>query len=210
MAVYTIKEMYRTLQGEGVHTGRPAVFVRFSGFNLWSGLEAERNNAICRFCDTEFRGTDGPLGGKYSAQELVRTVLDLWAETAQRPFVVLTGGEPMLQVDRACINALHAAGCEIAIETNGTLPVPREIDWICVSPKAGTELVQRSGHELKLVFPQDEIDPQIYLTMDFKYFSLQPMDGVRLDKNTRDAVAYCHRHPEWRLSVQTHKILGIP
>ena len=210
---YSVREIYYTLQGEGAQTGRPAVFLRFSGCNLWSGREADRATAVCRFCDTEFVGTDGPGGGKFrGAAELVDAVRRHWpADAGGRPYVVCTGGEPLLQLDDALITALHAAGFEIGVETNGTLPAPAGIDWLCVSPKAAAPLVQRSGQELKLVFPQPEPEasPENFVDLDFEHFLLQPLDGPALTDNTRQAVQYCLSHPRWKLSLQTHKILGI-
>ena len=211
--MYAVKEIYYTLQGEGAQTGRAAVFLRFAGCNLWSGREEDRVTATCNFCDTDFVGTDGPGGGKFaSAGELARAARAVWrGNSGTPPFVVLTGGEPMLQVDEALIAALHREGFEIAIETNGTLPVPRTIDWICVSPKAGAKLVQRSGDELKLVYPQDALDPRAMEGLDFKHFLLQPMDeGDNGAANLRATIDYCLAHPKWRLSLQTHKLLGLP
>jgi 7-carboxy-7-deazaguanine synthase (Cx14CxxC type) len=196
-----------------VQAGRPAVFCRFAGCNLWSGREQDRAEATCNFCDTDFIGTDGPGGGKFAKPEdLARACRVAWrGNSGTLPFVVLTGGEPMLQADESLIAALHAAGFEIAIETNGTLPVPRSIDWICVSPKAGAALVQRSGDELKLVYPQEALDPRQLEALDFAHFLLQPMDeGPRTAGNLRAAIDYCHAHPKWRLSLQTHKLLGLP
>jgi 7-carboxy-7-deazaguanine synthase (Cx14CxxC type) len=209
--MYTVKEIFYTLQGEGAQAGRPAVFCRFAGCNLWSGREQDRADAVCTFCDTDFVGT-GPDGGKFEdAAALAQTCRKAWrGNSGTPPFVVLTGGEPMLQVDDALIDALHAAGFEIAIETNGTLPVPRGIDWICVSPKAGAALVQRSGDELKLVYPQADIEPAQLEDLDFGHFLLQPMDeGDDSPENLKAAVAYCLAHPKWRLSLQTHKLLGL-
>ncbi len=212
-AMYAVKEIYYTLQGEGAQAGRPAVFCRFAGCNLWSGREEDRSAATCNFCDTDFVGADGPGGGKFAdADKLAKACRAAWqGNSGTPPFVVLTGGEPMLQVDGALIAALHEAGFEIAIETNGTLPVPRSIDWICVSPKAGAPLVQRSGDELKLVYPQSTLDPRALETLDFGHFLLQPMDaGGDSPANLRSAIDYCLAHPKWRLSVQTHKLLGLP
>ena len=208
---YAVKEVFYTLQGEGLHAGRAAVFCRFAGCNLWSGREADRSNAVCRFCDTDFVGTDGTLGGKYaSAAALAAQVAAQWPTTALRDrFVVLTGGEPLLQVDPALIDALHAVGFEIAVETNGTLAAPPGIDWICMSPKAGAPLLQTHGQELKLVFPQPELMPAAVEHLDFENFRLQPMDGPDRVANTVAAMAYCQAHPQWRLSVQMHKVLGI-
>jgi 7-carboxy-7-deazaguanine synthase (Cx14CxxC type) len=209
--MYAVKEIYYTLQGEGTQTGRPAVFCRFAGCNLWSGREADRAAAACNFCDTDFVGTDGPGGGKFAgAEALAKACRAAWrGNGGTKPFVVLTGGEPMLQVDEALIAALHALSFEIAIETNGTLPVPRAIDWICVSPKAGAPLVQRWGDELKLVYPQKALQPDDVVWLDFRHFSLQPMDGVASTENLAAAIAYCREHPHWRLSMQTHKLLGL-
>lgn len=221
---YSVKEIYYTIQGEGFHTGRPAVFLRFSGCNLWSGREADRATATCRFCDTEFFGTDGPGGGRFETADLLadtvqrtwearftvaRTTTSVDPSESTRPFVVCTGGEPLLQLDRSLIESLRTRGCEVAVETNGTLPAPRGLDWICVSPKAGAELIQRTGHELKLVYPQPGAPPQVFAGLAFDHFSLQPMDGPELEANTRATVSYCLAHPHWRLSLQTHKFLGI-
>ena len=209
--MYSVKEIYLTLQGEGAQTGRRAVFCRFSGCNLWSGREQDRSKAVCTFCDTDFTGTNGPGGGQFAtASDLVASCATFWGEPVHiKRLVVLTGGEPMLQVDNALIDAFHDSGFEIAIETNGTLPVQRSIDWICVSPKAGSELVQRSGDELKLVYPQELNAPSDFETLDFQNFLLQPMDSENRDKNTQAALAYCLEHPQWRLSLQTHKLIGI-
>ncbi len=211
---YSVKEIYYTLQGEGAQTGRPAVFLRFAGCNLWSGREAHRAEAVCRFCDTQFVGTDGPGGGKFeTAEDLAARVRALWpAENeAARPYVVCTGGEPLLQLDDSLIAALHAAGFEIGVETNGTLAAPAGIDWLCVSPKGAAPVVQRRGHELKLVYPQPEAEarPERFSDLPFEHFFLQPMDAPELAENTRRAIDYCLAHPQWKLSVQTHKVLGI-
>jgi 7-carboxy-7-deazaguanine synthase len=207
---YAIKEIFLTLQGEGAQTGRAAVFCRFSGCNLWSGREQERITATCRFCDTDFVGTDGTLGGRYaSAGQLAETIAAQWTGTADNRYTVLTGGEPLLQVDAALVEALHARGFEIGIETNGTIEPPAGMDWICVSPKAGAELVIKRGHELKLVYPQAGAVPEAFADLAFERFSLQPMDGPDVIENTARAVDYCLRHPKWRLSLQTHKALGI-
>ena len=209
--MYAIKEIFYTLQGEGANAGRPAVFCRFAGCNLWSGREGDRATAQCQFCDTDFAGTDGPGGGKFeTAAELAAAVLSQWNGGELGRFVVLTGGEPMLQVDAELVDALHKGGFEIAIETNGTITVPADIDWICVSPKAGTKLVQWSGDELKLVFPQPQLMPETVSSAGFNFRYLQPMDGPNRTENTAAAVAYCKEHPEWRLSLQTHKLIGIP
>lgn len=207
---YAVKEIFKTLQGEGAQTGRAAVFCRFSGCNLWSGREEDRATAACRFCDTDFVGTDGTLGGRYGAAEsLAATIERAWDGPADRRFVVLTGGEPLLQVDEALIAALHRRGFEIAIETNGTIEPPEGIDWVCVSPKTRDELKVKRGHELKLVYPQADVSPEAFAGLDFQRFSLQPMDGPDVAENTRRAIAYCLAHPQWRLSTQTHKQLGI-
>jgi 7-carboxy-7-deazaguanine synthase (Cx14CxxC type) len=206
---YAVKEIFLTLQGEGAHAGRAAVFCRFSGCNLWTGREEDRAGAVCTFCDTDFVGMDGTLGGRYAtADDLAETVAAQWTGTGSR-YVVLTGGEPLLQVDDALVAALHARGFTIAIETNGTVDPPDGIDWICVSPKAGANLRIRKGHELKLVYPQDENRPEDFAALAFERFSLQPLDGPDIAENTARAIEYCLRHPQWRLSVQTHKTLGI-
>lgn len=207
---YSVKEIYFTLQGEGAQTGRPAVFLRFAGCNLWSGREQDRATAQCRFCDTDFIGTDGPGGGAFKdADSLAAAVAAAWPGGGD-PLVVCTGGEPLLQVDGTLIEALHDAGFRVAVETNGTLNAPDGLDWICVSPKAGTEVVQRRGNELKLVFPQVDATPDAFADWAFDNFLLQPMDGPDRDANTKAAVDYCLAHPQWRLSLQTHKLLGIP
>ena len=207
---YAVKEIFLTLQGEGAQAGRAAVFCRFAGCNLWSGREQDRGTATCRFCDTDFVGTDGTLGGRYaSAAELAGSIAAQWTGAEANRYVVLTGGEPLLQVDAALIEALHGRGFAIGVETNGTIVPPDGIDWICVSPKAGAELVVRKGHELKLVFPQANADPGDFSGLAFERFSLQPMDGPEVMANTARAVEYCLRHPQWRLSLQTHKTLGI-
>jgi 7-carboxy-7-deazaguanine synthase (Cx14CxxC type) len=208
---YTVKEIFKTLQGEGAQAGRPAVFCRFAGCNLWSGREQDRADAICQFCDTDFVGTDGPGGGRFeSAAELARAIGEAWASGAPRRFVVFTGGEPLLQLDAALIEAVHHLGFEIAVETNGTQDADSGIDWVCVSPKAGAPLRQRSGDELKLVYPQTGIDPAEFFDLQFDHFWLQPMDGPDRAANTEAAIAYCLAHPHWRLSVQMHKLVGIP
>jgi 7-carboxy-7-deazaguanine synthase len=207
---YSVKEIFYTLQGEGMNAGRPAVFCRFSGCNLWSGREGDRKSAICRFCDTDFVGTDGTSGGKYaSADELASSIHSFWPVQADRRFVVFTGGEPLLQLDTALIEALHRRQFEIAIETNGTLPAPEGLDWICVSPKAGAPWVQTTGNELKLVYPQPGLMPHDIRGVSFDHFLLQPMDNLQRQSNTRAAIAHCQTHPRWRLSIQTHKILHI-
>ena len=214
---YTVKEIFYTLQGEGAQAGRASVFCRFSGCNLWSGREEERSRAVCQFCDTDFVGT-GPDGGKFgSATELADAIDRCWGESPVnsgrrrgRPkYVVCTGGEPLLQLDDALIDALHERGFDVAVETNGTRPAPQSLDWICVSPKAGAPFVQTSGSELKLVYPQHHAPPEKFAGLDFHHFFLQPMDGPDLERNTEGAIEYCLRHPQWRLSIQTHKLVGI-
>jgi len=209
---YAVKEIFYTLQGEGAQAGRAAVFCRFAGCNLWTGREADRATAVCRFCDTDFVGVDGDGGGKFeTAEALAAAVEQKWTGSVSQSkrFVVCTGGEPLLQLDPSLIQALHARGFEIAVETNGTVAAPEGVDWLCMSPKAGARLVQRSGDELKLVYPQDGFDPAQFESLEFKHFFLQPMDGPRQTANTELAVAYCMEHPQWRLSLQTHKLLGI-
>lgn len=211
---YAVKEIFYTLQGEGAQTGRPAVFCRFAGCNLWNGQEADRSKAVCSFCDTDFLGTDGPGGGVFqSAEELAESVACCWSahsHDAGQPFAVCTGGEPLLQLDAPLIAALQERGVFVAVETNGTLPIPAGVDWVCVSPKAGAPLVVTAGDELKLVYPQEGADPEQFLSLDFRHFFLQPMDGPQRRQNTQQAVRYCLSHPRWRLSLQTHKLLGIP
>ena len=213
---YVVKEVFYTLQGEGANAGRPAVFCRFTGCNLWSGWEEDRDKgrAGCSvWCDTDFLGTDGPGGGRFAtAQDLARAVASKWPGGAvrARPLAVCTGGEPLLQLDEELVGAFHAAGFEVAVETNGTRRPPPGLDWVCVSPKAGADLVLRRGDELKLVFPQEGAEPERYEHLDFRHFFLQPMDGPRRERNTRLAVRYCLEHPQWRLGLQTQKILGIP
>jgi 7-carboxy-7-deazaguanine synthase len=207
---YAVKEIFLTLQGEGAHAGRAAVFCRFAGCNLWSGREEDRASATCRFCDTDFVGTDGTLGNRYATEEeLADTIAAQWTGDDCNRYVVLTGGEPLLQVDGPLIAALHARGFAIAVETNGTIEAPEGLDWICVSPKAGASLVLGRGHELKLVYPQAGAEPEKFAGLAFERFSLQPMDGPDIVENAARAVEYCLRHPQWRLSVQTHKSLGI-
>lgn len=209
---YTVKEIFYTLQGEGFHTGRPAVFLRFASCNLWTGREADRGRAICKFCDTDFIGTNGPGGGHFQdASQLAAAVEREWPEASwDRRMVVCTGGEPLLQLDEVLVDALHSRGFYVAIETNGTRSAPGGIDWICVSPKVGAPLLQTSGNELKLVFPQAGGDPEQYEGFDFQSFRLSPMDGPDLRENTSAAVEYCLKRPKWHLSLQTHKYLGIP
>lgn len=208
---YAVKEIYYTLQGEGANTGRPAVFLRFAGCNLWTGREKDRQNAICRFCDTQFVGTDGPGGGSFgTAESLANAVTATWEGEATLKLVVCTGGEPLLQLDESLIEALHRARFMVAVETNGTRVLPRGLDWVCVSPKAEADLIVKAGDELKLVYPQDGGDPDRYDDLAFKHFFLQPMDGPDRERNTKLAMEYCLAHPRWRLSLQTHKYLGIP
>jgi len=209
---YSVKEIFYTLQGEGAQTGRPAVFCRFAGCNLWSGREADRASAVCTFCDTDFVDTDGPGGGRFgTADALATAVAAAWpAGAGGIPFVVCTGGEPLLQLDAELVSALHRRGFEIAVETNGTRPPPPGLDWICVSPKAGAELVMRAGDELKLVYPQPGAEPERFEALAFRHLFLQPMDGPARERNTEAALRYCLAHPRWRLSLQTHKLLGIP
>ena len=207
---YAVKEMFYSLQGEGRHAGRPAVFCRFAGCNLWSGREGDRASAACNFCDTDFVGTDGLGGGRFDgATALADAIESMWAGVGGQRFVVLTGGEPLLQVDDALVSALHEAAFEIAIETNGTLPVQSPIDWITVSPKGKTRLAQKSGNELKLVFPQEDVDPSSFEDLAFEHFLLQPMDGPHRDSNMASAIAYCLERPKWKLSLQTHKYMSI-
>lgn len=211
---YSVKEIYYTLQGEGANAGRPAVFCRFTGCNLWSGREQHREKAVCQFCDTDFVGSDGPGGGKFpTAQALAERIAAAWPESdphTARPLVVCTGGEPLLQLDTDLIRHFHRLGFEVAVETNGTRPAPPGIDWLCVSPKAGAELVLTDGDELKLVYPQPGALPEQFQDLAFRQFYLQPMDGAHREDNTQRAVAYCLKHPRWRLSLQTQKLLGIP
>ena len=208
---YSVKEIFLTLQGEGGQAGRPAVFCRFAGCNLWSGREADRAQAVCTFCDTDFVGMDGPGGGRFSdAEALAEAVAAAWTGGAANRLVVCTGGEPLLQLDPPLITALKDRGFSIAVETNGTLAAPPGVDWICVSPKAQAPLAQTAGQEMKLVFPQSGVDPERFVGLDFERFYLQPMDGPDRIANTEAAIAYCLAHPQWRLSVQTHKYLGIP
>jgi 7-carboxy-7-deazaguanine synthase (Cx14CxxC type) len=211
MSVYLVKEIYYTLQGEGAQTGRPAVFCRFAGCNLWSGREEDRSSAVCQFCDTDFRGVDGPNGGRYTANELALQVARLWpAPGAGTPYVVCTGGEPLLQLDEPLIEAFHQLGFEVAVETNGTRHAPAGLDWICMSPKAGSQWVLSQGHELKLVFPQPGAEPERFAHFQFEHFYLQPMDGPHRERNTQLCIEYCLQHPQWRLSLQSHKLIGIP
>ena len=208
--MYTVKEIFYTLQGEGANSGKAAVFCRFSGCNLWTGREEDRSRAVCQFCDTDFVGV-GPDGGRFAeAESLASAVARAWrGDDADSRFVVCTGGEPLLQVDEELVDALHAEGFTVAVETNGTRNAPASLDWVCVSPKAGAPLVQKSGNELKLVFPQPAAMPPLFETLDFEHFFLQPMDGPAVEENTRQAIEYCMAHPRWRLSLQTHKAVGI-
>jgi 7-carboxy-7-deazaguanine synthase (Cx14CxxC type) len=209
---YSVKEIFYTLQGEGTHAGRPAVFCRFSGCNLWSGREADRAGAICTFCDTDFVGTDGERGGKYAGSDaLADTIASLWPAThAASRFVVFTGGEPLLQLDAGLLDSMHARGFQVAIETNGTIEVPRGVDWVCVSPKMGADLKVRQGNELKVVVPQAAQVLKAYEAFDFEHFYVQPMDGPAVENNTRLAIEICKSNPKWKLSIQTHKLLRIP
>ncbi len=208
---FTVKEIFYTLQGEGAQTGMAAVFCRFSGCNLWSGREQDRASAECQFCDTDFIGTDGINGGKFESSELLASKIDeTWPVNGGRKLVVCTGGEPLLQLDEDLVGALHDRGFRVAVETNGTLEVPTGIDWVCVSPKAGTTCIVRKGNEIKLVFPQEGIRPEQFEGWDFDHFFIQPMDGSKSKENIRNATQYCQDNPHWRLSLQTHKILGIP
>ena len=208
---YSVKEIFYTLQGEGARTGRASVFLRFAGCNLWTGREEDRSSAVCQFCDTDFLGTDGPGGGKFAtADALADAVAAAWPHAGGNRYVVCTGGEPLLQLDAGLIRALHARKFEIAIETNGTQAAPAGIDWICVSPKAGADLVLTRGNEIKLIYPQTGAEPERYQRMAFAHFFLQPMDGPKRAENTAAATAYCLAHPQWRLSLQTHKLIGIP
>jgi 7-carboxy-7-deazaguanine synthase len=209
MNSYKVKEIYYTLQGEGAQTGRPAVFLRFTGCNLWSGREEDRAGAICAFCDTDFVGTDGTLGGRYTAEELAVLVFSLWPKHMGQPYVVCTGGEPLLQLDEPLIDAIHDKGFEIGIETNGTISLPQGIDWVCVSPKANTEVVVHKGNELKLIVRQKNWEPILFELWDFDHFYVQPMDGPDLKTYTDWAVRFCLANPKWKLSIQTHKLLGI-
>jgi 7-carboxy-7-deazaguanine synthase (Cx14CxxC type) len=209
---YAVKEIFYTLQGEGAQAGRAAVFCRFAGCNLWTGREQDRASAVCSFCDTDFVGTDGPGGGKFATPgELARAVAAQWpAGAGGKPYVVCTGGEPLLQLDEPLIDAFHREGFEVAVETNGTQPAPAGLDWICVSPKADAPLVLTSGSELKLVFPQEQAMPERFEDLAFDHFFLQPMDGPAREENTNATLRYCLEHPRWRISLQTHKLLGIP
>lgn len=216
MASYKVKEIYYTLQGEGAHTGRAAIFLRFTGCNLWSGHEKDRDTAICQFCDTDFVGTDGTYGGTYGrADELASTVANIWQDKVTpdirtKPYVVCTGGEPLLQLDQALVDALHKHSFEVAIETNGTRETPENLDWICVSPKAGAPLILKEGNELKLVFPQEKLDPNSLTSLAFEHFFLQPMDGIDVKLNTELALDYCKLNPPWQVSIQMHKVMGLP
>ena len=209
--MYAVKEIYFTLQGEGYHTGRPAVFIRFTGCNLWTGLEWNRQNAICNWCDTDFVGTDGPNGGKYSAIEITNIISDLWpASQPSKPYIVCTGGEPLLQMDNTLIETIHDAGFEIGLETNGTILPPQGIDWICVSPKSKADFILKKGNELKIVFPQSGISPRQHENLEFDHFFIQPMDGEKQKENIKKSEEFVCKHPHWKLSLQTQKIMGIP
>jgi 7-carboxy-7-deazaguanine synthase (Cx14CxxC type) len=208
---YSVKEIYYTLQGEGYHTGRPAVFIRFSGCNLWTGHEKDRSGAICNWCDTDFVGMDGVNGGKYSAMGIIKIISQLWPKNqSSKPYVVCTGGEPLLQIDDPLIECIHNAGFEIGLETNGTLHPPDGIDWICVSPKANADLILIKGNELKIVYPQCGINPRAYEKLEFEHFFIQPMDGDNQESTTKKSEEFVMKHPLWKLSLQTHKIMGIP
>lgn len=208
--MYSVKEIFFSLQGEGTQSGRAAIFCRFTGCNLWSGREQDRADAVCDFCDTDFVGTDGQNGGKFEdAATLVRYLVSFWPNVKQPPYLIFTGGEPALQLDQTLVDACHAAGCEVAIETNGTRPLPEGIDWICVSPKADAALVVQTGHELKLVYPQPLAPPANFEALAFEHFYLQPMDGPMRPIHTQEALHYCLQHPQWKLSLQQHKILDI-
>ncbi len=206
---YKIKEIFYTLQGEGAMAGRPAVFCRFSGCNLWSGREEDRSKAVCQFCDTDFWGMDGTLGGSYTSSELAAIVNSQWPGEVGRKYVVCTGGEPLLQLNDELIAALQAYGFEVAVETNGTIPLPELLDWVCMSPKANTDIVVKRGNEIKIVYPQRGIDPVDFEGYDFNHFLIQPMDNEQQSDNIQAALAYCLKNPKWRLSLQTHKITGI-
>jgi 7-carboxy-7-deazaguanine synthase len=209
---YTVKEVYYTMQGEGAMSGRPSVFCRFSGCNLWTGREKDREAAICNFCDTDFVGTDGLNGGTYSAEELAYLVVQCWPNQSVmgNAYVVCTGGEPLLQLDKELVESFHSKGMEVGIETNGTIPCTLELDWICVSPKSNSHCVLRKGNELKLIFPQQGLSPNEFLSWDFDHFYLQPMDGPDLEENVQKSIAYCLDHPNWKLSLQIHKLIGLP
>lgn len=211
MKTYSVKEMYYTIQGEGARTGRPAVFLRFAGCNLWSGREEDRSAAVCQFCDTDFFGTDGVNGGKYQPEALISQALSLWPPRAGgKKYIVCTGGEPLLQLDAGLIAGLQQAGFEVACETNGTLEAPPGLDWICMSPKANTRILLRSGNEIKIIYPQEGIDPGDFESLDYDHFFIQPMDDEHQEDNIRQALEYCLRHPQWKLSLQLHKLLKIP
>ena len=208
---YSVKEIYYTLQGEGYHTGRPAVFIRFSGCNLWTGHEKDRSGAICDWCDTDFVGTNGINGGKFSVKEIINIINSQWkGNVLSDPYVVCTGGEPLLQMDEALIKAIHKAGFEIGLETNGTMIPPDGIDWICVSPKANADLILKNGNELKVVYPQCGMNPRVHEKLKFDHFFIQPMDGINQKENIKRSKKFVLDHPKWKLSLQTHKILGIP
>ena len=208
---YSVKEIYYTLQGEGYHTGRPAVFIRFSGCNLWTGHEKDRSGAICDWCDTDFVGTNGINGGKFSVKEIINIINSQWkGNVLSEPYVVCTGGEPLLQMDEALIKAIHKAGFEIGLETNGTMIPPDGIDWVCVSPKANADLILKNGNELKVVYPQCGMNPRVHEKLKFDHFYIQPMDGINQTENIKRSEKFVLNHPKWKLSLQTHKILGIP
>ena len=209
--MYSIKEIYYTIQGEGFHTGRPAIFIRFSGCNLWTGLEDDRKDAICFWCDTDFVGTNGLNGGIYSVNQILEIIINLWPKSKNiKPYIVCTGGEPLLQIDQKFISTLHKAGFEIGLETNGTIPLPNGIDWICVSPKANSKLKLKTGNELKLIYPQKNINPKDHENLNFDHFFIQPMDNKNQKENILKSKTFIKKNPIWKLSIQTHKILGIP
>ena len=209
--MYSVKEIYYTLQGEGFYTGRPSVFLRFTGCNLWSGKEKDRKKAICDWCDTDFIGNDGINGGKYLGSEIVKIIKTLWPKKEQsKPYIVFTGGEPLIQLDNELIERVHNAGFEIGVETNGTMTPPSGIDWICVSPKARSNFILKKGNELKVVFPQYEFNPLDHENLEFEHFFIQPMDGLNQKENIRKSEDFVLKYPRWKLSIQTHKILGIP
>ena len=211
MTIYKIKEIFLTKQGEGYHTGRKSVFIRFSGCNLWSGMEKDRDKAICNWCDTDFVGTDGLNGGQYSTYQIAKLVWDLWpANISEAPYIVCTGGEPLLQLDQFFVDEMHSNGFEIAIETNGTCIPPNKIDWICVSPKNNADLVLKTGDELKFVYPQSNFSPQQFEKFNFNHFFIQPMDGTHYDRNEKMSKEFIKKNPHWKLSLQTHKLLGFP
>ena len=206
---YKVKEIYYTLQGEGAHTGRPAVFCRFSGCNLWSGREEDRHKAICKFCDTDFWGIDGVNGGKFTAEALAQKICDCWPDDEGKKYVVCTGGEPLLQLDESLIEVFHQYNIEVGVETNGTIELPKGLDWVCMSPKEGSEVIVKKGNELKLVYPQGNMNPADWVKLDFENYFLQPMDSESQDANIQACIVYCLENPKWKLSVQMHKVVGL-